>query len=105
MRLVGLEPYDNPIKSRVLCQLSYKRVSGVSRARTYDLLLVRQTLSQLSYNPKVGGVGFEPTKPKQQIYSLPPLTAWIPSNISNFKVLNDLDGIRTRDLRRDRAAR
>ncbi len=29
---------------------------------------------------KVGGVGFEPTKGEaQQIYSLPPLAAWVPA--------------------------
>ena len=31
----------------------------------------------------MGGVGFEPTKGEaQQIYSLPPLAAWVPAHIS-----------------------
>ena len=49
-------------------------MSGTNRARTYDPLLVRQMLSQLSYDP-----------------------------IGNFRC-NDPSGTRTRDLRRDRAA-
>ncbi len=50
---------------------------GHNRARTYDPLLVRQVLSQLSYAPiklnMVDEDGFEPSKQLQQIYSLPPL--------------------------------
>ena len=33
-------------------QLSYLAMNGTNRARTYDPLLVRQMLSQLSYDPK-----------------------------------------------------
>ena len=32
--------------------LSHVGISGTNRARTYDPLLVRQMLSQLSYDPK-----------------------------------------------------
>ena len=45
------------ITNQLLCQLSHIGVftfyylSGTNRARTYDPLLVRQVLSQLSYDP------------------------------------------------------
>ena len=40
------------ITNQLLCQLSHIGVSnGTYRARTYDPLLVRQMLSQLSYDP------------------------------------------------------
>ena len=54
--------------------------NGTNRARTYDPLLVRQMLSQLSYDPMA---------------------------IFNYLVsvdTNDPEGTRTLDLRRDRAA-
>ena len=51
------------ITNQLLCQLSHIGifkicsyiifVNGTNRARTYDPLLVRQMLSQLSYDPKV----------------------------------------------------
>ena len=36
----------------------------------------------------MGKVGFEPTKPKQQIYSLPTLTTCIPTHEQRLKDLN-----------------
>ena len=66
------------ITNQLLCQLSHIglfRKSGAYRARTYDPLLVRQMLSQLSYDP----------------------------SLTNY-VFNDPKGTRTPDLRRDRAA-
>ena len=40
------------ITNQLLCQLSHiGKKSGTYRARTYDPLLVRQMLSQLSYDP------------------------------------------------------
>ena len=56
---------------------SILNLSGTNRARTYDPLLVRQMLSQLSYDPKYKYVSFD---------------------------TNDPEGTRTLDLRRDRAA-
>ena len=56
-------------------------MDGAYRARTYDPLLVRQVLSQLSYDP------------------LGIFTLFI-----RLFVLNDPEGTRTLDLRRDRAA-
>ena len=50
---------------------------GTYRARTYDPLLVRQMLSQLSYDP---------------------------ISIYNYSIVSDPKGVRTLDLRRDRAA-
>ena len=51
--------------------LHFKHKNGAYRARTYDPLLVRQMLSQLSYDPKIliyklftnktTRMGFEPT--------------------------------------------
>ena len=47
------------ITNQLLCQLSHIGeitntfiINGTNRARTYDPLLVRQMLSQLSYDPK-----------------------------------------------------
>ena len=39
------------ITNQLLCQLSHIGINGTNRARTYDPLLVRQMLSQLSYDP------------------------------------------------------
>ena len=40
------------ITNQLLCQLSHiGKFNGTNRARTYDPLLVRQMLSQLSYDP------------------------------------------------------
>ena len=53
----GIPPYKADIRTRtenllitsqLLCQLSHIGISGRYRARTYDPLLVRQVLSQLS---------------------------------------------------------
>ena len=42
------------ITNQLLCQLSHIGVpNGTYRARTYDPLLVRQMLSQLSYDPMI----------------------------------------------------
>ena len=66
----GTRTRDNCLGKAVLYQLSYSRnYGGNYRARTCDILLVRQTLSQLSYTPiflkffkkfLVGMTGFEP---------------------------------------------
>ena len=40
------------ITNQLLCQLSHIGINGTYRARTYDPLLVRQMLSQLSYDPE-----------------------------------------------------
>ena len=39
------------ITNQLLCQLSHVGNNGTNRARTCDPLLVRQVLSQLSYDP------------------------------------------------------
>ena len=41
------------ITNQLLCQLSHIGINGTYRARTYDPLLVRQMLSQLSYDPMI----------------------------------------------------
>ena len=62
------------ITNQLLCQLSHIGINGTNRARTYDPLLVRQMLSQLSYDPML------------------------------YFRTNDPEETRTLDLRRDRAA-
>ena len=65
-----------PLATRESIQIS---LSGTNRARTYDPLLVRQMLSQLSYDPILN------------------------SNVVSFDT-DDPEETRTLDLRRDRAA-
>ena len=87
MPATGIEPVREYKSRRILSPVrlpvpprrhfSSYLLSGTNRARTYDPLLVRQMLSQLSYDPKYKYVSF---------------------------ATNDPEGTRTLDLRRDRAA-
>ena len=45
---MGLEPPTSAVTGRRSNQLNYQAIGGNYRARTYDPLLVRQMLSQLS---------------------------------------------------------
>ena len=49
----GLEPLTSSVTGWHSNQLNYRtaKIGGRNRARTYDPLLVRQVLSQLSYAP------------------------------------------------------
>ena len=72
----GVEPVREYKSRRILSPVRLpipprRQISGTNRARTYDPLLVRQMLSQLSYDPKIliyklftnktTRMGFEPT--------------------------------------------
>ena len=76
MPATGVEPVREYKSRRILSPVRLpipprRQISGTNRARTYDPLLVRQMLSQLSYDPKIliyklftnktTRMGFEPT--------------------------------------------
>ena len=76
--MIGLEPITCWLQ--ISCSANWATSAyGTNRTRTYDPLLVRQMLSQLSYDPILARIVI----------------------ISNY---SDPNGTRTHDLRRDRAA-
>ena len=75
------------ILSPVRLPVPPRQHNGTNRARTYDPLLVRQMLSQLSYDPKFYFVKLNTLR-----------------CVPVYENRNDPEGTRTLDLRRDRAA-
>ena len=76
---MGIEPTSSAWKAEVL-PLNYTRSGRLLKNQAPDLQL----------NNMVEGGGFEPPKPKQQIYSLPPLTAREPLRTKPRIILRSL---------------
>ena len=69
----GLEPSTSSVTGWHSNQLNYQAANGgTNRARTFDPLLVRQVLSQLSYDPIMERVkGIEPSQLAWKARTLP----------------------------------
>jgi hypothetical protein len=72
---------DPPLTRRLLCQLSYKGMAVRAGIEPATIRLTAGRTTAVLPDKKLWGIeglvgmaGFEPTKPKQQIYSLPRLT-------------------------------
>ena len=69
---------SNRVAQKLIKSIGFKRAGNGTRTR--DILLGRQELYQLSYS-RISGQGRIRTSVGvcQQIYSLPPLTTWVPA--------------------------